>query len=356
MKYYSFTLIFMLTCTALCADYAEMRRNVRIKAQPASNASIIYQASKGEKLPLLDNGNQTNGYYHVQIEPGLSGWLYRTMVLIHSGSLPVTEPTTTTTKAVIFGVGQVPPGYYSGTKGLSGMALKQQLHLTIRSHTHLSYDAVWDALAETDRDHTRPDNVVLLYTLRSQPAVHRDRGTTFNYDAHGYTLMDSWNREHVWPKSHGFPDEADTAYTDLHHLRPADRSVNSARSTRSFDFCFDVYFDNGGMVETPSLTSGAPHYCWEPPDEVKGDIARMIFYMAVRYEGPGYDLEIADSIVANGNNLPVIGKLGTLLQWHLDDPVDNWERKRNHVIFHNYQGNRNPFIDHPEWVEMIWGE
>ena len=82
----------------------------------------------------------------------------------------------------------------------------------------------------------------------------------------------------------------------------------------------------------------------------------MLFYMAVRYEGPDYDLEIVDSIIPSRNKNPIIGKLSTLLEWHKNDPVDNWERRRNHVIYHNYQGNRNPFIDHPEWVELVWGE
>jgi endonuclease I len=350
--------ILFLICISdnLIAGYAEMRRNVGIRSEPATYAPVIYQATEGEKLLLLNNGAQKDGYYQVLISESLNGWVYRTMVIIHPDTPVVAGPAAVTTVADVFGTGQVPPGYYDGTAGLSGEALRQQLHLIIRSHTRISYSAVWDALAETDRDNTYPDNVVLLYTLRSQPAAHRDRGTSFDYEANGYTLNDSWNREHVWPKSHGFDRESDTAYTDLHHLRPADRSVNSARNTRSFDFCFEVYFDNGGTIETANRTSGAPHYCWEPPDEVKGDIARMMFYMAVRYEGPGYDLELVDEVVPNNNHLPILGKLSTLIKWHLADPVDNWERQRNHLIYHNYQGNRNPFIDHPEWVELIWGE
>lgn len=80
----------------------------------------------------------------------------------------------------------------------------------------------------------------------------------------------------------------------------------------------------------------------------------MIFYMAVRYEGPAYNLEIVDHVVPKGNKYPIIGKLSTLLEWHKNDPVDNWERRRNHIIYLKYQGNRNPFIDYPQWVEIIW--
>lgn len=81
----------------------------------------------------------------------------------------------------------------------------------------------------------------------------------------------------------------------------------------------------------------------------------MMFYMVVRYEGPAYDLELVDYVVPNNNKLPILGKLSTLIQWHKSDPVDDRERRRNQIIFEQYQGNRNPFIDHPEFVALIWG-
>ncbi|WP_158857596.1 endonuclease I family protein [Lunatibacter salilacus] len=245
--------------------------------------------------------------------------------------------------------------YYNLPDTLVGEALKLALHRIIRNHTVYTYDQLWDILPDTDQDPSNPDQLILLYSLRSQSVAHRDRGTRYDYESNGYTLIDSWNREHVWPKSHGFPNLKDTAYTDLHHLRPGDRSVNSARNTRSFDEADFVYFDNGGTVETENRSS-KEFWVWEPSDEVKGDIARMLFYMAVRYEGPGYDLELVDSIVPRQNKLPLLGKLSTLLEWHRRDPVNSWEKRRNEVIFNNYQGNRNPFIDNPEWVELIWVE
>jgi endonuclease I len=243
--------------------------------------------------------------------------------------------------------------YYGAYQGLRGEALKSHLHGIIRNHRVLSYQQVWEALEFTDQCDSIQENVVLIYTKRSQAKSQRDRGTSFNYAANGYTLIDSWNREHVWPKSHGFPNERDTAYTDLHHLRPADRSVNSARNTRSFGMAEEVYFDNGGTVPTSCKTSRSD-YSWEPSDAVKGDIARMMFYMVVRYEGPAYDLELVDYVVPNNNKLPILGKLSTLLEWHRNDPVDSRERNRNALIFERYQGNRNPFIDHPEFVDLIW--
>jgi endonuclease I len=337
---------------SLLADHLELRRNAGVKSGPESQASVIYQGSNGELFSLLDNGQQTNGYYHVAIPGGSSGWIYRSIVRLHRGDLPNQEGIKT--KAIdIFGIGQIPVGYYSTASGLVGEELKNKLHLIVRNHDVITYDEAWEALTETDKDPGNPENVVLLYTMRSQKAIHRDRGTTFDYGAHGYTLIDSWNREHVWPKSHGFPNPTDTAYTDLHHLRPADRSVNSARNTRSFDDSFEIYFDNGGTVETECYTSGTT-WTWEPPDHVKGDVARMVFYMAIRYDSSEYDLELVETIVGKGNKEPILGMLPTLLKWHKEDPVDNWERQRNHTIYHKYQGNRNPFIDHPEWVHYIW--
>lgn len=245
--------------------------------------------------------------------------------------------------------------YYSAALELTGSELKRELHRTIRNHKVFSYDELWEILPITDADPDNPGHIVLLYSSRSQDKTQRDRGTRFDYKGNGYTLVDSWNREHVWPKSHGFPNRSDTAYSDLHHLRPADRSVNSARNTRSFDLGEEVYFDNNGTVETGNLTS-REKWIWEPASDVKGDIARMLFYMAVRYEGPAYDLELVDGIVPRQNRKPIMGKLSTLLAWHRMDPVDDRERNRNELIYELYQGNRNPFIDNPDWVEAIWGE
>lgn len=247
----------------------------------------------------------------------------------------------------------IPSNYYGNFQGLRGEELKSHLHSVVRNHRVLNYQKVWEALEETDSCDSTVGNVQLIYSMRSQPKSQRDRGTNFNYVEHGYTLNDSWNREHVWPKSHGFPNERDTAYTDLHHIRPADRSINSARNTRSFGLADEVYMDNGGTTPTLCKTSRT-NYSWEPPDGVKGDIARMMFYMVVRYEGPACDLELVDFVVPNNNKLPILGKLSTLIEWHRLDPVDHREQMRNTIIFERYQGNRNPFIDHPAFVYLIW--
>ncbi|PXY36360.1 endonuclease I family protein [Prauserella flavalba] len=224
--------------------------------------------------------------------------------------------------------------YYSGTEGLTGDALKTKLHEIISESEQLTYDQVWEGLQATDQDPANPDNVILLYSGESRAK-----------DANGGDVGD-WNREHVWAKSHGDFGTAPGPGTDLHHLRPTDVQVNSTRDSKDFD--------NGG-----SEVDGAPgNYTdddsFEPRDEVKGDVARMILYMAVRYEGTdGFaDLEPNDQ-VGNGS-APYLGRISVLLEWHASDPPDAVEQNRNTVIYERFQHNRNPFIDHPEWAGEIW--
>lgn len=232
--------------------------------------------------------------------------------------------------------------YYKLIDGMDSKKLKVALHDLIDDNKILPYSSsrfdVWDALDQTDEDPKNSNNVILFYTGRSQAKSYKDHGQNDN---------DAWNREHVWAKSRGFggaPSISKPASTDIHHLRPVDRSVNTARSNK--------YFDNGGTPHSEAIECKYTSSTWEPRDAVKGDIARMMFYMAVRYEGnnDGVDLELNNNISSNG---PYIGRLTTLFEWHKADPVDAFEKKRNQTIF-DIQGNRNPFIDHPELVEYIW--
>ncbi|WP_241563550.1 endonuclease [Streptomyces sp. E1N211] len=224
--------------------------------------------------------------------------------------------------------------YYEGAEGKTGEALKSALHSIISDQTKLSYSAVWNALKETDEDPSNSGNVILLYS-----------GASRSKSLNGGDVGD-WNREHVWAKSHGDFGTSTGPGTDIHHLRPSDVQVNSIRGNKDFD--------NGGSAVTNGGGSLTDSDSFEPRDAVKGDVARMILYMAVRYEGTdGWpDLEPNNS-VSNGS-APYIGKLSVLKEWHEQDPPDSFEQRRNDVIFESYQHNRNPFIDHPEWVEAIW--
>lgn len=234
--------------------------------------------------------------------------------------------------------------YYLPAYGLEGAAFRQALHDVIDGHQAFSYTpTLWTILQEADECPTNPAQVQLVYMQ-----IGRDKNN--NGAATG-----QWNREHVWPQSHGAgnpygsgdPDPSWPSSVDAHHLKPSDVVVNSWRGNSDFE--------SGG-----TQVAGAPASCrmtdstFEPPDASKGDIARILFYMDVRYAGDEEnepDLKLVDAVNTYGTEL---GRLSTLLAWHLQDPPDDFERRRNELIYANWQRNRNPFIDHPEWVFKLW--
>ncbi|MBF4161144.1 endonuclease [Nocardioides acrostichi] len=224
--------------------------------------------------------------------------------------------------------------YYANAMGKTGAALKSSLHTIISDQTVLSYSEVWTALKDTDEDPNNASNVIELYS-----------GTSIAKSMNGGAVGD-WNREHVWAKSHGDFGTTNGPGTDIQHLRPADVQVNGTRS--------NLDFDEGGSAVSGCSGCFYDADSFEPPDRVKGDVARMIFYMAVRYEGDdGFpDLE-PDESTDNGTS-PFMGRLSVLEQWNDEDPPDAFEHARNDKIYENWQGNRNPFIDHPEWVDAIY--
>jgi len=196
---------------------------------------------------------------------------------------------------------QIPPGYYDDAQGLSGEALKTELHNIIDGHTALSYTAVEDALKALDEDPNNSNNVILLYKQTSSPKSNFGGGA------------DNWNREHLWPSSHGDFGTAAPAGTDLFHIRPTDVSVNSDRSDKDFDNC-----QTTGTQHSEATLCYYTADAWDPPDAVKGDIARAIFYMEVRYEGDNgeVDLEMADNYTSTSASPGYLGVRSTLLQWH----------------------------------------
>ena len=232
------------------------------------------------------------------------------------------------------------PTYYAAAVGQSGSELKAALNSILRGHVRLTYSQVWDAISYTDEDPANSNNVILLYAGRSEAKTFR---------AGQSNSLDAWNREHVWAKSHGFPNESQYAYTDIHHLRPADVSINSSRGNKDFDI--------GGTALTEAPENKTDSDSFEPRSAVKGDVARMMFYMDVRYEG-GDETGTPDLVLRNvaptGSTSPEMGKLCVLLQWHLQDPVDSFETRRNNRIY-EWQQNRNPFIDNPQWAQSIYG-
>lgn len=239
---------------------------------------------------------------------------------------------------------QVPDGYYSAASGKTGEALKTALHDIIKNHVEYPYTGnstdTWDILKEADHDPFNTENVILIYTARSVNAAQE------------YNNAQGWSREHVWAKSRGDFGTSTGTGTDAHNLKPCDISVNSVRSNRNFAASVNPVDDEG--VFTGCYVGN--DFTFEPGDEVKGDVARIIFYMATRYEGSNGepDLELTENLLSSDDKSPYHGVLSELLNWNESDPVDDFEENRNNVIY-SYQQNRNPFIDHPEWINAIWG-
>ena len=226
-------------------------------------------------------------------------------------------------------------GYYNGTEGKSGDELKAALNGIISGHTPYSYYFAKEIFKISDVDPENADNVIQVYTGFSHD--------NSDYGNSGLEL----NREHVWAKSHGNFADMPPMYGDVHNLKPAASTVNQSKS--------NLDFDNGGEQHAVATGCYYTDSTWEARDEVKGDIARIIFYMSTRYEGNDGEMDL--EVVDRNNTYPLAqhGKLSTLLQWNLLDPPDAFERNRNDVIF-TFQKNRNPFIDDPNFAELIWGD
>lgn|GEM_PF-2324629 len=231
--------------------------------------------------------------------------------------------------------------------------LKNALSVIIaKNHKQLTYKQVWSTLTYADQDPANDKNVIEIYTGASISKYDNQTGGSG---------VGKWNREHVWAKSHGFPNESQWGYTDAHHLRPSDVGINTARSNNDFGACKDtgeeVLFNGAGTGNYLDKTTD----CWEPRDKVKGDVARMIMYMDTRYQGTDTamtqmpDLVAVDRLTTTAeDDAPLIGTLCTLYEWSQLDAVDSYEQNRNNQVY-KYQGNRNPFIDRPELVKEVYG-
>jgi len=229
--------------------------------------------------------------------------------------------------------------YYSPISDLSGQDLHKALNGIVREHKVIPFHDAFYALDETDQDLQNENKVRLLYTERAQLKDTKYWGGRSVY---------RWDVEQVWAASHGFPNENQAAYSDLHNLRAADTTVNKSRGNKDFD--------DGGYQHKEAAGVHHDSDSFEPPKAAKGDIARILFYMAVAYDGnmnntPDLKLSLNDA----PNSQPKFGHLCTLLAWNAKDKPDEFEQRRNDKIF-EIQGNRNPFIDNPKLAGKIWGE
>lgn len=233
-----------------------------------------------------------------------------------------------------------PMGYYDTLDGLADAALRQALQdiiadpNTVRAQT---YADIIDILKEADQNPENSNQVWLLYTEEGRAKLDLQTGSS---------NIGKWNREHTYPRSRGgfndieadeIADGIDVFWTtkadslrhgnsDAHALRAADAAENSSRGNQHY-----------GQYIGPNGTLGS----------FRGDVARSVLYMEIRYNG----LQVVDGFP---DTVGQLGDLTTLLDWHRNDPPDDFEMNRNNIIY-NWQRNRNPFIDQPLLVEYIWG-
>jgi endonuclease I len=260
-----------------------------------------------------------------------------------------------------------PAGYYDSVNASSAAALRASLHPVIDDHQRYPYTSTatdtWDILEQADENPAASAAILDVYMNASFSKWGGGGG--------GY------NREHTWPSSYGFPSDGSQnyPYTDCHHLFLSDEGYNSSRSNKLYGQCnasceerATVANDGagGGSGVYPGQSNWTTTGSWETWTGRRGDVARALFYLDTRYEGGTHgvtgagepDLILTDDpglVATSGTNasLAYMGLLSVLLAWHAEDPVDAREQSRNDVVA-SYQGNRNPFIDHPEWVGCVF--
>jgi len=261
-----------------------------------------------------------------------------------------------------------PTELYASVDLSSQTAARSTIHDAIDGHIRYEYTGtgwdVWDMINAADE---YPEGANSIRDLYKNEIYTKIAGGSGNY-----------NREHSWPNTYGFGTDNDGnyPYTDANHLFACNADYNNDRASRPFGTCDgscaeDVTVFNNGQGGGSGTYPGNSNWfggdssggggTWETWNGRRGDVARALLYMDVRYEGgahpvTGYnepDLILTDdpSLIITGHSY--MGLLSTILQWNLDDPVDDAERRRNEAVS-AFQTNRNPFIDHPEWIPCVF--
>ena len=270
------------------------------------------------------------------------------------------------------GFSQIPAGYYDGTSALTGYALKSKVHDIIsRKNINWNYSDLGAFYNQTDLDkyydHDATNTTIFL-DIYSEIPTGPD---AYEYtDANGIGSANAegqgWNREHMMPQStfnSNYP-----MYSDLFYVIPTDARINQLRSNYPYGVGGTINywsFTNGSKINkngTPN--SGYTGRVYEPINEFKGDIARSLLYFATRFEGKLGSFNFYNGSSPANDTSPLDGTeeksfenwyVTMLLQWNAQDPVSQREIDRNNAVY-AIQKNRNPFIDHPEWVNMIWSQ
>lgn len=262
---------------------------------------------------------------------------------------------------------QAPAGYYSGTEGLSGYALKTKLHEIISTKTYnWNYGDLPAFYAQTDIDKYYENDGTILDIYSEIP----DGPDAYNYTT--ANIIGSANAEGLgWNREHGMPQSSFNSnypmYSDLFFVIPTDARINQLRSNYPYGIVASASytFTNGSKQGTNGIPGSTyKERAYEPINEFKGDVARMLLYFAVRYESKLGNFNYNSSPDPTKDRNPLNGTqekayedwyIAMLLNWHQQDPVSQREIDRNNAVY-NIQKNRNPFVDHPEWVNLIWNQ
>lgn len=212
--------------------------------------------------------------------------------------------------------------------------LRAEVHERLLGNTAIANRDTWQVLAAGSANDS--NSLRLFYRQMDIERNRRASGKDQNQP-------DYWNREHVWPQSYGL--RGTLAARDLHNIVPADRTVNTSRGNK--------FFDGASKSHKECTGCRASRSAWEPPDIVKGDVARILYYMDLRYEGGEQEPQLSLSDEPD-KDAARFGRLSTLHHWHCQDPVSAEERQRNQVV-HEAQGNRNLFVDQPELAQRLYG-
>jgi len=251
---------------------------------------------------------------------------------------------------------QIPTGYYDAAVG-TGYTLKSQLHTIIDGHNRQSYSAVWTFAESNDLDiYYENDNTILdIYSENPSGVDPYNFLPGSNRCGNQSQEGDCYNREHSFPSSWFGGSTSSDMYTDIHHLFPTDGRVNNFRGNLPYGEVgsVDNTFLNGSLRGSARSGLGYTGTVFEPIDEFKGDLARAYFYMATRYEDVLSSWS-SDMLDGSADQVFETWALDMLMAWHENDPVSQKELDRNDDAY-DHQGNRNPFVDHPEWVDGIWG-
>lgn len=255
-----------------------------------------------------------------------------------------------------FAKAQAPAGYYSSANGLTGAPLKTALSTIITNgHQDKGYNGLWTAYKTTDIDKNYENDGSIMDIYSEKPNGPDPYNYTPGTNQCGTYSVEGncYNREHIVPQS--LFNKNAPMVSDIHFIRATDGKVNGMRSNYPYGKVgSSTYTSQNGSKLGNSTSSGYAGTVFEPIDEFKGDVARMIFYFVTRYESQL-------STFSSGNMLGNTAypglqtwELNVLLAWHNQDPVSPAEITRNNASY-TYQGNRNPFIDNPAYVNQIWG-